>query len=102
MRQVVIHEGRRTHDDKVIEEGALYVDDPIIPVRDHEGTLIGLADDFQRSDDGEISFEIDMTNPENLLKGKLPILEVSPIATFERRDRVTVVQGGRIREVRYV
>lgn len=102
MRQVVIHEGRRTHDDKVIEEGALYVDDPIIPVRDNEGTLIGLADEFERNDDGEVSFNIDMTNGEVILRDKLPILVINPIAEFERRDRVTVVQGGRIREVRYV
>lgn len=102
MRQVVVYEGRRTHDDKVILEGALYVKEDIIPVRDNQGTLIGLADDFNRDDDGAISFDIDLVGEATVLADKLPILLVSPIAEFVRQDRATVVEGGRIREVRYV
>jgi hypothetical protein len=104
-RLVVAYEGKETTDRRYIESGALYVKEgePIIPVRDRNGVLIGLADDFQRDETtGEISMDVELTGKEfNVGRFENATIDVHPMASQIREDGKMVIVNGRIRQISF-
>lgn len=100
MRYVVAREGYRIDETKVVREGAFYLknDNEIIPVRDKTGALIGLADGFERKEDGSISFDVDLTAKANIDEDSGAV-RLNPIGSYLRSDGTTVIVNARIREI---
>ena len=104
-RLVIAYEGKETTDRRFIDPGALYVKDgePIIPVRDRNGVLIGLADDFQRDEaTGEITMDIELTRKDiNVGRFEKATIDVHPLASQIREDGRMVIVNGRVRQIMF-
>lgn len=102
MRYVVAREGYRIDETKVVREGAFYLKDEneIVPVRDSEGRLIGLADGFRREEDGTITFDVDLTSTAEIDEDQGAV-QLNPIGSYLRSDGVTVIISARIREIAF-
>lgn len=106
MRIVVGYEARETKDARIITLGALKPGGDAIPVQVWRLGLsetVGFARDFERSEMGEISFEIviDDDHDSDIIKGRTPLMYVTDVKgdLDEDTEMVIVYHEATIKEL---